>query len=67
MPAPPEPKVTSNSQPWSTSVAIADAVDALYDREAGITAVLGSQPYPDAYEFANGRRFKDGPKPNGGG
>ena len=67
MPAPPAPKVTTSNQLWSVSVQLADQIDAINDGQQGIAAILGRQPYPLAYEFSNGRRFKDGPKPDGDG
>jgi hypothetical protein len=63
MPAPPEPKVTGSKQLWSTEVALADALDAVLDSQQGITNVVAHQPYPDAYEFSSGRKFKDGKGP----
>jgi len=67
MPAPPEPKVTTHSQLWSVNVDLAEMADSIAEGEYGLANVIWRQPYPLAYEFSSGRRYKDGPKPNGGG
>lgn len=48
---------------WSTEVALAEARDALDAPIAGQMPTSRTQPYPRAYEFSNGRTFKDGKKP----
>jgi hypothetical protein len=42
---------------------MADATDVADGAQQGIVALEARQPYPDAYVFSNGRRFRDGRGP----
>lgn len=55
-------RVRTTVTDWKTECAKADAVD-VEAGNAGVIALENGQPYDRAYEFSNGRRFRDGPKP----
>jgi hypothetical protein len=57
-------KVKSSVRLWSTEVAMADAADIADTGQQGVVALVERAPYPAAYEFSNGRKFRDGPKPS---
>lgn len=54
-----EQRVTTSTRLWSTEVALAESMDAIYDGEEGVAALTARAPYPDAYVFSNGRKFAD--------
>lgn len=59
----PEPRVTSSTRLWSTEVAMADAADVADAAQQGVVALESRAPYPEAYTFSNGRKFRDGKGP----
>jgi len=63
----PDQVVKTTVRLWSTEVAMADAADAADTGQQGVVALSAKAPYPDAYVFSNNRRFREGPKPDGGG
>jgi hypothetical protein len=53
------PVVRTSNRLWSEECARADAIDSLEAPEPGVQALVERQPYDRAYEFSNGRKFRD--------
>lgn len=56
-------RVKTSTRLWSTEVAMADAADAADATQQGVNALEARAPYPEAYIFSNGRKFRDGRGP----
>lgn len=54
-------KVKTTTRLWSTEVAMADAQDVADASQQGVAALDARAPYPEAYTFSNGRKFRDVP------
>lgn len=54
-------RVKTSTRLWSTECKMADAADVADTTLQGVVALEARAPYPEAYTFSNGRRFRDVP------
>jgi len=51
--------VRSSERLWSEECNRIDAAELVYSTEPGAEVLASHQPYDRAYEFSNGRKFRD--------